>query len=124
MAYKDKDRQREAVRQAIAKSRAKGITEGITSEGITQTIDLEPVIPNMPANYGTDDCTCRHCQNNRAQGNRLTINHGAYKDASQLKSDEVNRQSLPGADDYEGVMRHEGRGGLEEGLAPNGAGVE
>ena len=124
MAYKDKDRQREAVRQAVAKSRAKGITEGITSEGITHTIDIEPVIPNMPANYGTDTCTCRHCQNNRAQGMRLTINHGPYKTAVELKGNEVNRQTMPGDADYEGVSRHEGRGGLDEGLAPNGAGAE
>ena len=110
MAYKDKDRQREAVRQAVAKSRAKGITEGITSEGITHTIDIEPVIPNMPTNYGTDTCTCRHCQNNRRQNNRLSINHGPYKTAAELKGNEVNRQAMPGDADYEGVMRHEGRG--------------
>ena len=119
MAYKDKDRQREANR-AAQQRRRQGMTEGMTEQGMT-----EPVSNTLrPANYGTDDCTCRHCQNNRAQGNRLTINHGAYKDASQLKSDEVNRQSLPGDDDYEGVSRHEGRGGLEEGFAPNGAGAE
>ena len=105
MAYKDKNKQREAVRQAVAKSRAKGITlegitEGITEEGITQPEDVTPVIPNMPANYGQPDCICRHCMNNRAQGNRLTINHGPYKTAAQLKSSEVNRQSLPGDVDY------------------------
>ena len=124
MAYKDKDRQREAVRQAVAKSRAKGITEGITSQGITWPKDVTPVIPNMPVNYSQPECECRHCQNNRRQNNRLFINHGPYKTAAELKSNEVNRQAMPGDADYEGVMRHEGGGGLDEGFTPNGAGAE
>ena len=43
--YKDKDKQREAVKQAVRRHRAKGITEGIT-----QANDVIPsVIPELPS---------------------------------------------------------------------------
>ena len=45
MAYKDKDRQREAVRLATRRYRAKGITKGITDKSITSDIRVIPVIP-------------------------------------------------------------------------------
>ena len=35
MAYKDKDKQREANRRIQAKRRAKGVTKGVTSQGVT-----------------------------------------------------------------------------------------
>ena len=49
MAYKDKDRQREAVRQATRRYRAKlqGITEGITGQGITRANSVIPVTPKL-----------------------------------------------------------------------------
>jgi len=62
-------------------------------------VTVTPV--TMPANYGQPDCECRHCQNNRRQNNRLLINHGPYKTAAELKSNEVNRQSMPGDADYQ-----------------------
>ena len=41
MAYKDKDRQREANRQAQARFKAKGITnQGITDKGITEGLEF------------------------------------------------------------------------------------
>jgi len=116
MAYLDKDKQKEANRLAAKLYRLnkrKGMTQqGMTEQGMTEGM-TEPVSNTLrPANYGQPECECRHCQNNRKQNNRLLINHGPYKTASQLKSNEVNRQSLPGDDDYEGVSRHEGRGGV------------
>lgn len=42
--YKDKDRQREAVRLAVRRHRAKGITKVLHNEGITVSQD-EVVIP-------------------------------------------------------------------------------
>ena len=47
MAYKNKDRQKEANRQAQARFKAKGITEGITNQGITNQLKANQVIPNM-----------------------------------------------------------------------------
>lgn len=64
-----------------------------------------------PANFGLPDCECKHCQSNRANNanrateNKLIINHGAYKTSEQLAKNEVNRVSLPGDVDYEGVIR-------------------
>ena len=118
MAYKDKDRQRAANRLANKRYRdnkAKGITE--------QDDSVIPSVIPRPANFGQPECECRHCQNNRRQNNRLFINHGPYKTAAELKSNEVNRQTMTGDADYEGIMRHEG-GGLDEGFTPNGAGAE
>ena len=116
MAYLDKDKQKEANRLAAKLYRLnkrKGMTQqGMTQQGMTEGM-TEPVSNTLrPANYGQPDCECRHCQNNRKQNNRLLINHGPYKTAVQLKSNEVNRQAMPGDADYEGVMRHEGGGGV------------
>ncbi len=45
-------------------------------------------IANNPDNYGQPDCECKHCQTNRV---KHTINHGAYKPATQLAEHELNR---------------------------------
>jgi len=100
----------------------------VTNPVLNVTPTVTRVTPEVacnvtPANYGQPDCECRHCANNRAQNNRLLINHGPYKTAAELKSNEVNRQTMSGDADYEGIMRHEG-GGLDEGFTPNGAGAE
>jgi len=55
------------------------------------------------ANYGKDDCQCRHCRNNRKNGSKKVINHGPYKKWQYLAPNELNRVSLPGDPDYEGV---------------------
>ena len=124
MGYKDKDKQREANPKAQAKFKAKGITNcppsGITSEGITEKVlppgqyevgsTIESIMPDdysedlalLPADFGLPNCTCRHCQNNRASGRELIINHGAYKSRAELGKREVNRVSMPGDFDYEG----------------------
>ena len=57
-------------------------------------------IQNVIPNYGQPDCQCKHCQQNRNMGGKLTINHGQWKSADQLASNEVNRVSLPCDVDY------------------------
>ena len=87
--YKDKNKQKEANRRAKQRQRAKGMThEGMTGEN---------VIPELPANFGQEDCECRHCRNNRNSGGKLIINHGEPK---PMGVNEVNRVSLPGDVDY------------------------
>ena len=53
-----------------------------------------------PANFGQPDCECQHCQTNRVNGNKHTINHGAWKSAQELDEGELNRVALPGDVDY------------------------
>lgn len=68
------------------------------------TMTPEGLKLEVPANYGTPDCACKHCQTERSKaGGRRLINHGAYKDRNQLADKEVNRVSLPGDVDYDGV---------------------
>lgn len=97
MAYKDKDRQREAVKEATKRyrERQQGITDDNTAEGITE--------PNAIPNYSQPDCECMHCRANRANGNKHAINHGPYKPHYQLAKNELNRVALPGDPDYIGV---------------------
>lgn len=64
MAYKDPDRQREAVKQATRRYRAKqgitnGITEGITDTGITQ--HSTKGITYKPRTVRAKDL-CRYCR--------------------------------------------------------------
>lgn len=54
-------------------------------------------------NYGLIDCQCQHCQQVRRSGLKLVINHGQYKPAELLNQNKVNRVSMPGDVDYEGV---------------------
>lgn len=142
MAYKDKDRQRQANKEASKRYRAK---QGMTLKCKPVILEHPPtVIPagqgfnaaeafavpklskekraeliasgyyegedgiwhkDAPAipNYGQPDCQCMHCQQNRANGSRTTISHGAHKTVVQLAKNEVNRVPLPGDADYAGV---------------------
>lgn len=61
---------------------------------------------NLIPNFGLPNCDCKHCLQNRANGSKHTINHGPYKTASQLGDKELNRVSLPGDADYDGVAQH------------------
>ena len=96
--YKDKGKQKEANKERQRRYRDK--QKGVTSEGVTdkalQLEDLPCVIPH----FGQPDCQCRHCQNKRAAGGMLTINHGPLKTRAELATSEVNRVSLPGDPDY------------------------
>jgi hypothetical protein len=104
--YKDKEQQRMANRISKQRSR-QGMTEkGMTLEGMTQG----NVIPEekgkiLPANFGLEDCDCRHCRWNRDGGSKHIINHGRYKTAKELRVNEFNRVSLPGDVDYVGVAK-------------------
>lgn len=131
MPYKDKDKQKEANKLAAQRRRDKGMTnKGMTKQGMTQdpkvipdvtpkahdgSIDVrtlaqadaacgEYLTHGLPANYGQPDCECKHCRANRAHGSKHTINHGPYKPFVQLKPGEVNRVSLPGDVDYDGIV--------------------
>lgn len=130
MAYKDKDKQKQAQREAARryrdrkKYRAKGMTakdmtqEGSTEQGSTKDMtfkvmpyngrgnsdNIEITIEPIPIpNFGQPDCECQHCQTNRANGNRHTLNHGLHKPADELGRNELNRVALPGDADYTGV---------------------
>ena len=55
-----------------------------------------------PATYGQADCQCMHCKTNRVNGTKLNIIH----DRSPNKtSQDVQRVSLPGDVDYDGVCK-------------------
>lgn len=114
--YKDKEKQKEAQKRWIAEKRAKLQKKDVQDgSGSTNSIEPEPNIPlvepnlsnsecrTLPENYGLENCTCQHCQQNRRSSNKLIINHGAYKKAADLGPFEVNRQILPGDIDYVGV---------------------
>ena len=76
--YKDKDKQREAVRRAVRKHRAKGITKVLPSQGITAIDEPPDVIPEAvltrararlePSDHRnfTADCPCSMCEADRA----------------------------------------------------------
>lgn len=53
----------------------------------------------LPLNYGLENCTCKHCESNRINGNKLVVNH-----TGQQLPGQVNRVSLPGDIDYDGCM--------------------
>ncbi len=120
MAYKDKEKQKEAQRERTRRYRSK--QKGVTSEGVTQGVTIpadvlatqavelakqrqedEEYLTALPANFGEPDCQCTHCKNNRTHTQQLDINHGAWKPADRLGKNEINRVTLPGDIDYEGV---------------------
>ena len=86
---------------------ASGLKNSVTPD-VTPTLNVTPklvtpVICNtLPANFGQIDCTCLHCQANRSSGSKHTINHGQAKTIAELASNELNRQPLPGDNDYAG----------------------
>ena len=68
-----------------------------------RTVTPEGPKLKVPANYSLEDCECKHCDWNRKTGGKHALNHGEYKDCSQLADNEVNRVSLPGDVDYDGL---------------------
>ena len=76
----------------------------VTKQTVTRP---ESVAVELPDNFGQSDCQCMHCQQNRGQGYKFTINHGTYKPDYQLSKNEVNRVSLPGDPDYTGVSQED-----------------
>ncbi len=67
-----------------------------------QATEVQYLAQQSIPNYGQADCECGHCQTNRANGNKHTINHGSHKTAGQLAERELNRVSLLGDPDYAG----------------------
>ena len=113
MAYKDKDKQREAdrIRQQRRRDakKSKDVTIPGHDEGVTVAANVDSggkvenvSVDHKPAieNYGQPNCQCKHCQQNRAQGSRHIINHGPYKKEAELKGRELNRVALPGDPDF------------------------
>ncbi|KKK64343.1 hypothetical protein LCGC14_2985150 [marine sediment metagenome] len=117
MAYKDKNKQREAVRDAARRRRAR--EKSITAEARVEPTEVSPeVVPNesgcetpegrvqaVPDRYGSQDCQCLHCAVNKRKGGKHTINHWSYKPAHELEKNEINRICLLGDVDYQGVMQ-------------------
>ena len=54
-------------------------------------------------NFGQPDCECMHCKQAKTNGSKNILNHGPYKPAHLLGKGELNRVSLPGDADYDGV---------------------
>ena len=77
-------------------------------QGMTMTPDGLVPDDKLPNNYGEPDCECMHCKSARINNSKRTRNHGAYKPASELKTGEGNRQSLPGDADYIGCCEQFG----------------
>ncbi len=117
MAYKDKDKQREAdkARQQRRRDELQGVTpKGVTDEGVMTEVIVTPFVeaPILPTNYGQSDCECMHCQSKRINNSKNIINHGPYKTQYELDEHEINRVSLPGDPDYNGVCldaKHDNR---------------
>lgn len=82
--------------EQIKLEQIKSNTVHIVEKGSSTPFSTQRV---LPANFGEADCACKHCQQNRASGSKLTLNHGKDK----LASGELRRVSLPGDVDYDGV---------------------
>lgn len=102
MAYKDKDRQREANRQAQARFKAKGITdEGITSKGITEQGKTKPLehehrvpVSDQPKKVYPPLSIYKRGKDTKHQ--MTVMERLFYKPAHLLKPSETNFVSLPG----------------------------
>lgn len=55
-----------------------------------------------PANFGEENCCCKHCESNTTNGNKHVLNHGKWKSIKDLDKKELNRVPLPGDVDYKG----------------------
>jgi len=101
-AQKDMSRRRQQRYRESQKRNATVTPErNVTDKSVTR--NATPIIEDLPANFGQDDCECRHCRNNRAKGSPHTLNHGPHKLAGALSKNELNRVALPGDVDYKGA---------------------
>ena len=108
----DKEAKKAYQREYMANRRKKDAQDGSGSTNPVrpipqQPLNVRPIVldpPNVrPDMLDLADCTCLHCQGSRARG-KTTVNHGAWKSASELEPNEVNRVSLPGDADYAGCV--------------------
>ena len=112
MPYKDPNKRRQASKKAMQRKRnvnPSTLTPDVNPNTIG-TVNPVPLVfivtpegakSKVPENYGLENCVCKDCQLNRASGNKRIVNHGKYKDVSQLADNEINRVSLPGDIDYQ-----------------------
>jgi len=103
MAYKDKEKQKQASKERARRYRAKikGVTP-VAPEGVTVT---PCVTPKYPSEYGLPGCACMMCRAKRSNKSNAIINHGPYKRADRLSPNELNRVPLPGDIDYSGIVK-------------------
>ena len=76
--------------------------ESVANATVNESV-ASSVASELPANFGQADCQCWHCKGNRINKNKNVINHGPYKTAAELGLNEINRVTLPGDIDYDGV---------------------
>ena len=109
----DKDAKKAYQREYMANRRKKDAQDGSGSTNPVRPIPQQPLnvrpIVLDPPNVRPDmldlvDCNCLHCQTNRANGSRHSINHGPWKSAGELAANEINRVPLPGDVDYAGCV--------------------
>lgn len=108
MPYKDREKQRIADKERQKRRRDKIKAKGVTKQGVTQGVTATSIANKVTAhlaieNYGQPDCECWHCQNNGANGSKHILNHSQYKPVAELAENELNRVSLPGDSDNDGV---------------------
>ena len=76
----------------------------VTANRNKDAVTDNSVTDKLPANYGLDDCQCKHCQQACSRGAQGSIiNHGQWKPIGELQPKEVNRVALPGDVDYRGA---------------------
>ena len=82
------------------------VTADVTVRAGTVYLPPDDKLPHgLPTNFGSTDCQCIHCKQNRASGSKLVLNHVPYKKHYELGKNERNRVSLPGDIDYNGVCK-------------------
>lgn len=83
-------------RRRMLKTAAKG-----TEATPRQLPTTEGLRDEVPEKYGSKQCRCVCCKNNRLLLKPRVVNHWAYKPASELAKNEINRVSMAGDVDYE-----------------------
>ena len=90
------------------RKRASRGVENVTVSDVTVndvTVSSVTVSSMLPDNFGLADCQCRMCVVNRYRPpkDQKRINHGRVKPFADLGDNEINRITLPGDADYNGV---------------------
>lgn len=87
----------------VAYNRNKLKAESVTDVTETVPVTVDDVTADKPANFGESNCDCWHCK--KVKGSVYTLNHGPHKSSQELAIHELNRVSLPGDVDYDGVCQ-------------------
>lgn len=104
-AYKrTQDKKRTEQTDSFQKALTEVVSDKIeNASAIANPLEPLELMRGKPANFGKVDCDCGLCKSNRATGSRKKINHGPWKDVTELEQDELNRVTIPGDVDYRGV---------------------